>query len=47
MKKKHKGIMGASHIPYAQRLKIQQQDRIAVNRNHSCPRFEDYDPKKG
>lgn len=36
MKKKNKGIMGASHIPYAQRLKMQQQDRIAVNRNFSA-----------
>lgn len=36
MKKKNKGIMGASHIPYAQRLKWQQQDRIAVNRNFSA-----------
>ncbi len=36
MKKKRKGIMGASHIPYAQRLKWQQQDRIAVNRNFSA-----------
>lgn len=36
MKKKHKGIMGASHIPYAQRLKMQQQGRIAVNRNHAA-----------
>lgn len=36
MKKKNKGIMGASHIPYAQRLKMQQQDRIAVNRNHAA-----------
>ena len=36
MKKKNKGIMGASHIPYAQRLKMQQTDRIAVNRHHSA-----------
>ena len=36
MKKKNKGIMGASQIPYAQRLKMQQQDRIAVNRNFSA-----------
>lgn len=36
MKKKNKGIMGASHIPYAQRLKMQQQARIAVNRNFSA-----------
>lgn len=34
--KKNRGIMGASQIPYAQRLKIQQQDRIAVNRNFSA-----------
>ena len=36
MKKKNKGIMGASHIPYAQRLKMQQTERIAVNRNHAA-----------
>lgn len=36
MKKKNKGIMGASHIPYAKRLKMQQQGRIAVNRNFSA-----------
>lgn len=36
MKKKNKGIMGASHIPYAQRLKMQQQDRINVNRHHAA-----------
>jgi hypothetical protein len=36
VKKKSKGIMGASHIPYAQRLKMQQADRIAVNRNFSA-----------
>jgi hypothetical protein len=36
VKKKRKGIMGASHIPYAQRLKMQQQDRIAANRNHAA-----------
>jgi hypothetical protein len=36
VKKKNKGIMGASQIPYAQRLKMQQQDRIAVNRNFSA-----------
>jgi hypothetical protein len=36
VKKKNKGIMGASHIPYAQRLKMQQADRIAVNRNHAA-----------
>ena len=36
-KKKHKGgLMGASHIQYAQRLKMQQVDRIAVNRNHAA-----------
>ena len=28
--------MGASQIPYAQRLQMQQQDRIAVNRNFSA-----------
>ena len=28
--------MGASQIPYAQRLKMQQQDRINVNRNHAA-----------
>lgn len=36
MKNKNKGIMGASHIPYAKRLKMQQQGRIAVNRNFSA-----------
>ena len=36
MKKKNKGIMGASHIPYAQRIKMQQTERIAVNRNHAA-----------
>lgn len=35
-KKSRGGIMGASQIPYAQRLKMQQQDRIAVNRNFSA-----------
>lgn len=35
-KKNRGGIMGASQIPYAQRLKIQQQDRIAANRNFSA-----------
>ena len=35
-KKKQGGIMGASHIPYAQRLKMQQADRINVNRNFSA-----------
>jgi hypothetical protein len=30
------GIMGASHIPYAQRLAMQQRERIAVNRNRSA-----------
>lgn len=35
-KKNRGGIMGASQIPYAQRLKMQQQDRIAVNRNFSA-----------
>lgn len=34
--RKKGGIMGASQIPYAQRLQIQQRDRIAVNRNHSA-----------
>lgn len=34
--RRNKGIMGASHIPYAQRLKLQQRDRIAVNRHHSA-----------
>lgn len=34
--KKKGGLMDASHIPYAQRLKMQQQDRIAVNRNFSA-----------
>ena len=36
MKKKNKGIMGASQIPYAQRIKMQQTERIAVNRNHAA-----------
>jgi hypothetical protein len=37
MRKKNRGgIMGASQIPYAQRLKMQQQDRINVNRNFSA-----------
>ena len=40
VKKQHKrrrgGIMDASQIPYAQRLQIQQRDRIAVNRHHSA-----------
>lgn len=36
MKRKNRGIMGASHIPYAQRLKMQQTERIAVNRNHAA-----------
>lgn len=35
-KKNRGGIMGASHIPYAQRLAMQQQDRINVNRNFSA-----------
>ena len=35
-KKNRGGIMGASQIPYAQRLKMQQQDRINVNRNFSA-----------
>lgn len=35
-KKSRGGIMGDSQIPYAQRLKIQQQDRINVNRNFSA-----------
>ena len=30
------GIMGRSDIPYAQRLQLQQKDRIAVNRHHSA-----------
>ena len=34
--KKNKGIMDASQIPYAQRLQMQQQDRIDVNRNFSA-----------
>lgn len=34
--KKGGSLMGASHIPYAQRLKIQQSDRIAVNRHHAA-----------
>ena len=34
--KKKGGLMNASHIPYAQRLKMQQADRIGVNRHHSA-----------
>ena len=34
--KKGGSLMGASHIPYAQRLKMQQSDRIAVNRHHAA-----------
>lgn len=34
--RKKGGIMGASHIPYAQRIKMQQTDRIAVNRHKSA-----------
>ena len=34
--RRNKGIMGASHIPYAQRLKQRQQDRIAASRHHSA-----------
>lgn len=30
------GIMGASHIPYAQRIKMQQTNRITVNRQQSA-----------
>ena len=33
---KPKGIMGQSNIPYAQRIRMEQQERIAVNRNHSA-----------
>ena len=41
VKKKQRGrkkgdIMDASHIPYAQRIKMQQTDRIAVNRHKSA-----------
>lgn len=35
-RRKKGGIMDASQIPYAQRLQIQQRDRIAVNRHHSA-----------
>jgi hypothetical protein len=34
--RKKGGILGASHIPYAQRIAMQQQSAIAVNRNHSA-----------
>jgi hypothetical protein len=34
--RKKGGIMGASHIPYAQRIRMQQTDRIAVNRHKSA-----------
>lgn len=34
--RKKGGILGASHIPYAQRIAMQQRDRIAVNRHHSA-----------
>lgn len=34
--RKKGGILGASHIPYAQRIAIQQQSDIAVNRHHSA-----------
>lgn len=42
MKKKQRngrskgGIMGASHIPYSQRLKMEQAEKIAANRHHSA-----------
>ena len=34
--RKKGGIMGASHIPYAKRLQMDQRERIAVNRNHAA-----------
>lgn len=34
--KKGGSLMGASHIPYAQRLNMQQRDKIAVNRHHAA-----------
>lgn len=34
--RKKGGILGASHIPYAQRIAMQQQSTIAANRNHSA-----------
>lgn len=37
MKRKNKrGIMGCSNIPYAQRLKMQQESDIVNCRNHSA-----------
>ena len=43
-KKQHKGrrrgsIMGASQIPYSQRLKMEQAEKIAANRHHSAKVF--------
>lgn len=35
-KRQRAGIMGASHIPYAQRIAMQHQNAIAVNRHHSA-----------
>ncbi len=35
-KRQRTGIMGASHIPYAQRIAMQQQSAIVVNRHHSA-----------
>lgn len=34
--RKKGGILGASHIPYAHRIAMQQQSTIAANRNHSA-----------
>ena len=34
--RKKGGILGASHIPYALRLKMQHQGAIAENRHHSA-----------
>ena len=34
--RKKGGILGVSHIPYAQRIAMQQQSTIAANRNHSA-----------
>ena len=35
-KRQRAGIMGASHIPYAQRIAMQQQNAIVANRHHSA-----------
>jgi hypothetical protein len=35
-KRNKKGFMGNSHIPYAQRLKLQQQHEIITCRDHAA-----------